>query len=123
MRRFLDFWAAMYRNSRALGMAVAIWLAVAVMWGMKCQANRDPVLENVSEKGAVVEYLGGPTADSGNKLRQMVIMLADSTRITLVIMPPLPAVGDRIPLRVEKFKSGKKSYVFDLQEWRISGPG
>ena len=126
MRWFLDLWAVVYRNTRALTAAVVIWAAVAFMWGLKCQQARDPIVEVYDEKGLVVQLLGSdpvPGEDTGLKLRPVQIMLADSTLIELVISTPLPKVGDRIPLRVEKYQSGKKGYSFDSQKWRISGPG
>lgn len=125
MKRLLDFWATIYRNTRAISAAVAIWLMVVIMWGVKCQADRDPVLESGLETGQVVEILGGNTSSdsgSGLKLRQAVIMLADSTLIQLVLTPPLPRVGDGVPLRVERYRSGKKAYSFDAREWALTGP-
>ena len=125
MRQLLDFWATIYRNARALGAALAIWACVAVAWGMKCQAERDPRLGCYQETGTVIEILGSTSSGSVGtelKMRQSTIMLADSTLIELVLSTPLPAVGDRIPLRMEKYQSGKRVYTFDLQEWKMTGP-
>ena len=125
MFRLLNFWATIYRNTRALSVAIVMWAAVALMWGLKCQSDRDPMLGMIQETGTVIEHLGNepaPGTQTGLKLRQSVIMLADSTLIDLVLQTPLPAVGDRIPLRVEEYRSGKKVYTFDLQQWQISGP-
>lgn len=125
MRWLLDYWATIFRNTRALGTAVVIWGAVFLMWGLKCQRERDPMLGVFQETGTVTEILGSDSSDatdSGLKMRQATIMLADSTLINLVLSTPLPAVGDRIPLRMEKYRSGKRAYTFDLQEWKISGP-
>lgn len=125
MRWLLDYWATIFRNTRALGAAVAIWACVFLMWGLKCQADRDPMQERSRETGTVIEILGSDSSaspDSKLKMRQSTIMLADSTFIELVLSTPLPAVGDRVPLLVEKYRSGKRVYSFDLQEWKISGP-
>ena len=122
---FLNMWATVYRNTRALMAAVVIWAAVALMWGLKCQQERDPIVGVGEEKGTVVRLLGSDPAQENNpglKMRPVQIMLADSTMIELVISTPLPAVGDRVPLRFEKFESGKRSYYFNLQKWQISGP-
>ena len=125
MRRFLDMWARIYRNTRALSAAVMIWAAVFIMWGFKCQADRDPVVDRVLERGQVMEVLGNPDTAGSNdfKMRPVRIMLADSTEIQLVVPTPLPRVGDRVPLRVEVFRSGKRGYTFDTQEWLLNGPG
>ena len=125
MGRLLDLWATGHRNGRALGGAVIVWALLGLILILKCQANRDPLLDVVSARGTVVEILGSDAAApsaSGMQLRQAVIMLADSTLIQLVLTPPLPAVGDGVPLVVEQFRSGKKSYSFDQGEWAVSGP-
>jgi hypothetical protein len=124
MRWFLDLWATVYRNTRAMTAAVLIWAAVFIMWGIKCQQDGDPLTGVVEETGVVLEVLGKPPAEAESdlRLRPVVIMLADSTEIQLVVSTPLPEVGDRIPLRVECFQSGKKAYTFDAQKWRITGP-
>lgn len=122
----LNMWARIYRNTRALLAAVVIWVAVGMMWSFKCQQERDPVVGVAEEKGMVVRVLGTDPSldrDPGLKMRPVVVMLADSTEIELILATPLPAVGDRVPLRVQQFESGKKSYSFDLQKWQISGPG
>jgi hypothetical protein len=126
MRGLLDLWATVYRNTRALSAAVLIWAAVFVAWGMKCQMARDPMVEVVQERGQVMEVQGEKTTVGGESdfgMRPLVIMLADSTTIQLLVPAPLPQEGDMIPLRVEVFQSGKKSYSFDTQEWIFSGPG
>ncbi len=126
MRGLFDLWATIFRNTRALSAAVMIWAAVFIAWGMKCQMARDPVVDVLQERGLVVEVLGEkPTAtgESDFGMRPLVIMLADSTTIQLVVPAPLPLEGDMVPLRVEVFQSGKKSYSFDTQEWIFSGAG
>lgn len=134
MGGLLDFWATVYRNSRAIGAAVAIWLAVAVMWGMKCQNERDPMLSRGEAAGTVVEVLGRGTDESGAQedrasegadfgMRPMVIQLADSTRLEMVVSSPYPSLGDRVPLQVENYESGKMIYYFDVQRWQMSGSG
>nr|MEE4266556.1 hypothetical protein [Candidatus Krumholzibacteria bacterium] len=126
MRGLLDLWATIFRNTRALSAAVLIWAAVFIAWGMKCQRDRDPMLEVTQERGRVVEVLGEKPAAPGESdfgMRPLVIMLADSTTIQLLVPAPLPHEGDMVPLRVEVFQSGKKSYSFDTQEWIFSGAG
>ena len=126
MSWFLNMWARVYRNTRALSAAVVIWAAVFIMWGARCRQERDPVVDRVGEKGTVVEVLGRDPADAGSedfKMRPVVIMLADSTEIQLVVPSPLPRAGDRVPLRVEVYRSGKRGYTFDTQEWLLNGPG
>lgn len=125
MRKLLDYWATVIRNTRAIGAAVVVWLMVALMWGLKCQADRDPVVASGQERATVIEVLGGDPggdSESGLKLRQAVVMLADSTFIQIILSPPLPEVGDGIPLRCEKYRSGKRAYTFDAREWALTGP-
>jgi hypothetical protein len=123
VRRLLDLWARVHRNARAISAAVLIWAAVFFMWSVKCHAERDPVVDRVQERGMVLEVLGtDPVADGGLQLRPVVIQLADSTQIQLVVPTPLPKAGDRVPLRVEVHRSGKRTYSFDAQEWLITGP-
>ena len=126
MGRFLNLIALSIRNGRAMGYGLAIWVAVAVMWGLKCRNDRDPLQEVVRERGTLVRYLNeaNPHGDrDGLTMRQAVIKLADGTSIELLIMPPWPPAGAGVPLRVELYRSGKRSYSFDRQEWLISGSG
>ena len=50
------------------------------------------------------------------------VQLADGTEIELGLVPPMPKVGDKIPILVERYEDGKTHYRIDRQEWQMSGP-
>ena len=46
----------------------------------------------------------------------------DSTTIELLLAPPIPKVGDRVPLNVEYYDDGKTYYSIDRVEWQTQDP-
>jgi len=114
-------WAVMHRNARAIGAALALLIAIVAMQLLRC----DPVvsLEHVSGLVLQVEAEGlHPFGDGAPQSRVLVVM-PDSAKVRVMLPPPVPKVGDSIPLVVEHYKKGNPLYSLDHQKWRMHGPG
>lgn len=53
---------------------------------------------------------------------RVLVMTPDSVEIRMLLPPPVPDVGDGIPLVVEVHRRSSEDYSLDGQAWRIEGP-
>jgi hypothetical protein len=115
-----DSWAGMYRNTRAMGAAVAMLIAIVTMQVLRC----DPMVsrENVSGVVLLVEVEGLQPYGDGEPQSRVVVITSDSVKVRLLLPPPVPVAGDAIPLLAEHFKKGDTLYSLDRQKWRMDGP-
>jgi hypothetical protein len=58
----------------------------------------------------------------GAPLARVLVATPDSLDVRLLLPPPVPRVGDFIPLTVERYKKGNVDYMLDLARWREEGP-
>ncbi len=116
-----SYWATYFRNARALGAAVSIFIAIGAMSLLRC----NPMIDKVNTSGVVtaIEAEGLHPFNDGEAQSRVLIMTADSTKVRLLLPPPIPAVGSVIPIVVEKYKKGDSRYYLDLLKWRMDGPG
>ncbi len=127
MGNFWDNWATRHRNWRAVCTAVAFlltlsWAAIEIRSSKLVETTNDTatVLEIRKHNAASTvpgrgEY--GATAMYTGKLE-----LSDGSTVELLLFPPLPEVGDRMPMIAEHYSDGKIYYSIDHQEWRTNGP-
>ena len=128
MAKIWDSWARAHRNARGLAVALAIWLALAALWIMRCQANKDPFQHREDLYFRLVDLQPETAGDAEPLAWRATLLLPDSSTVYLPIprpaqgLHPMPAVGDRIPVWVEVYESGKRIYGFDQERWRTRGP-
>ncbi len=117
----LNSWATSYRNLRALSAAAMLLVAIVTMSLQRC----NPMVGKVQVTGIVltVEADGLQPHGSGGLQSRVVVSTPDSLKVRMFMPPPVPAVGDAIPLFEEQYENGDKLYYLDLQRWRIQGPG
>jgi hypothetical protein len=118
--RLGDLIASGHRTAQAIAAALAMALVVVVLLVMKCQNAADPFLGTDQEYGTlvkVVEQIGEPAMKGQDERRGYlgVVLLTDSTQVEVLLPKPPPQVGDRVPLRCERYASGKRIYSFDRQ--------
>ncbi|MCP4293572.1 MAG: hypothetical protein GY780_17230 [bacterium] len=117
---FLNQLAINYRNSRAILMAVMLFAAIGAMQWLRCNpmVGREPISARVlSIEAEQIQPHG-----TGGMQCRVVVITADSVKVELLLPQPVPQVGDNIPLMVEEYKSGDKSYYLDFQKWMMDGP-
>ena len=115
-----NLWASSYRNMRAMGAAAALLVAIVAMLLLRCNPmiGREPVTGTVVK----VEADGLQPHGSGGKQSRVVVSTPDSVQVRLFLPPPVPEVGDVIPLIEEQYENGDKLYYLDYQMWRMDGP-
>ena len=115
-----NYWPKHYRNTRAMGAAVAMFMAIIAMSLLRC----NPMVGRESTPGLVltIEAEGLAPFDNGMVMSRVVVAVADSTEIRLFLPPPVPRVGDFIPLTAEHYKKGNIIYFLDRERWLIDGP-
>ncbi len=116
----LDSWARNYRNARGLSVAIAFLGATLFLASLRCNPMvlRETVLGRVLE----IEAEGLHPLESSEPRSRVLVITPDSTIIRLLLPPPVPRIGDVIPLTAEHHKKGDIDYFLDLQKWRIDGP-
>ncbi len=112
--------ANMYRNMRALSVAVALFAAIIVMQVARCNPmeSRDDIMAAV----LAVEAEGLQPAGQGERQSRVLVITPDSLKVRLLLPPPVPGVGDLIPLVAEHYKKGDTLFFLDQQKWRMNGP-
>ncbi len=128
MSRFWDRWATSYRNTRAV--LAAVFLSPILVWLLVTdqQLSTNALLVTEHEIAIVTKVTRVDTGGLHSKLGagvdvyQGYAALADGTEIELDLVPPMPKVGDRIPILVERYEDGRTDYRIDRQEWQTSGP-
>jgi len=116
-----DSWAGIYRNTRAIGAAVAMLVAIVTMQLLRCDlmVERDVVSAVVVE----VEAEGLQPFGKGEVQSRVLVSTPDSLKVRLLLPPPVPMVGNLIPLVAEHYKKGDIRYFLDHRKWRMEGPG
>ena len=115
-----NFWALHHRNARALGAAVALLIALISMSFLRC----NPMVGREDVSGVVIEIeaVDLRPLGEGEAQARVRVVVADSVEVRLFLPPPVPQVGDVIPLIVEYYKKGDSLYSLDRPKWRIDGP-
>ena len=113
-------WPTYYRNTRAMGAALAMLVAILSMLSLRC----NPMVGRESAVGLVleVEAEGLHPYGGGEPMARILLAVADSAEIRIFLPPPVPLPGDFIPLTVEFYKKGDSMYYLDQEKWRIEGP-
>lgn len=127
MSRFWDAWATSHRNWRAIYTAAG-FLFILLWAGIEIRSSR--LVDSTKETAIVLEIRTHSTASSfagreepgGPAMCTGRLMLADSTTVELMLFSPLPDVGDRMPVIVERYNNGKTYYSVDHQDWQMNGP-
>ena len=128
MSRFWDRWATSYRNTRAV--LAVVFLSPILIWVLATdqQLGTNRLLAVEHEKAIVTRIDQLDTSELHSKLGSDVIIyqgyveLTDGSEIELGLIPPIPKVGDGVPILVEHYEDGKTYYRIDRQEWQMSGP-
>ncbi len=115
-----NLWAASYRNMRAMGAVAALLVAIVAMLWLRCNpmVGRQPVTGTV----ITVEADGLQPHGTGGRQSRVVVSTPDSVQVRLFLPPPVPAVGDVIPLIEEQYENGDKLYYLDIRRWKMDGP-
>ncbi len=115
-----NYWPTHYRNARAMGAALAMLVAILSMLSLRC----NPMVGRESVVGLVlvIEAEGLHSPNGGVARSRVVLAVADSTEITVFLPPPVPRVGDFVPLTAEIYKKGNIAYYLDAEKWLIEGP-
>jgi len=113
-------WATNYRNARAMGTAAVLLIAILSMSYLRC----NPMINRVPVTGTVlaVEADGLQPHGAGGLQSRVVVATPDSLKVRLFLPPPVPEVGDDIPLIEEQYENGDNVYYLDIQRWKIEGP-
>lgn len=112
-------WAASYRNARSLAMAGIMLAAIISMLSLRCNplVGREDVLGLV----LTVEAEGLHPLGAAEAQTRVVVATPDSVEVRVFLPPPVPRVGDFVPLVVERYKKGDTSYFVDQTRWRLEG--
>ncbi len=129
MSNFWDNWATAYRNWRAIIGAIVL-LGVFIWALMLKQEFLSRKLLSIRHEEAVVKRVVKldlnkvPSrfgSSEGVTLYKGVLELPDGTELKLTLVPPIPKVGDRVPLIVEHYDDGSRFYTIDREKWQIEG--
>jgi len=103
-----------------MGAAAALLVAIVAMMFLRCNpmVGREPVTGTV----VTVEADGLQPHGSGGMQSRVVVSTPDSVKVRLFLPPPVPEVGDVIPLIEEQYENGDKLYYLDIQRWNMDGP-
>jgi len=117
----LNSWAINHRNARGMAAALALLVAILAMSYLRC----NPMINRIPVTGTVVtvEADGLQPHGAGGLQSRVVVSAPDSVKVRLFLPPPVPVVGDMIPLIEEQYENGDKLYYLDIQRWKIEGPG
>ena len=115
-----DLWAKSYRNTRAMGAAAVLLVAILSMLSLRCNplTARDDVLGLVLE----VEATGLHPLGASEVHSRVLVATPDSSEVRIFLPPPVPRPGDFIPLVAERYKKGNVEYFLHQDKWRIEGP-
>ena len=128
MGGILDQWATSYRNWRAIFMLVGVGICLVAALVLTRGRGVDDRVEYGLTSGVVTSVKSGSAGHSGSRepltMHMATIELQDGDSIELNIgFPPVPQVGDTVPLTFEVFDDGAKYYYVDVMEWQLqTGP-
>ena len=109
----------LFRNARAWMMAFVLF--GALLWTL--WATHDRRIEYKELSGELIEIVAAGNKDDpifyNGKVR-----LEDGSvvGITMSVRPPVPKVGDKVPVIFERYEGGKIMYGFNNTQW-LSGGG
>lgn len=123
MSKFWDRWATTHRNWEAIFSAVGVLLILA--WAV-VQLWSAEIVRITFETAVVREVKSFTTAgadagrgDGGGMSVQVGrLELNDGRTIEILLVPPIPRTGDRVPLKVEHYDDGSRSYSIDRTRWQ-----
>lgn len=100
--------------------AVVILLAIGSLLSLRCNpmVGRDQILGLVLE----IEAEGLAAVGGGPPQARVMVAVVDTTRVSILLPPPVPRAGDFIPLIAESYRKGDVQYFLDLERWQIEGP-
>lgn len=113
-------WAVMHRNTRAMGAALALLVAIVSMQLVRC--NPMETRANISAVVVLMEAEGLQPFGNGEPQSRVLVSTPDSVKVRLMLPPPVPMVGDVIPMVAERYKKGDTLYFLDHQKWLMEGP-
>ncbi len=126
MSNFWDRWATHYRNWRAIFAAVGFLSILA--WG-SYEMQSAELVDTYAETAVVLEVkkynLSMGTSAEGTGSRDTIyrgrLLLSDSTIVEMMLVPPIPRVGDRLPINIERYDDGSLYYSIDVVKWQTEG--
>ena len=127
MAGFWDTWATRHRNWRAASTAVVfllilLWAAVEIRSGKLVETSSDTATVLDVRKHSTASSYAGRGEYGEATVYTGKLLLSDGTTVELLLFSPLPKVGDKMPMIVERYSDGKKYYSIDRQEWQVNGP-
>jgi|GEM_PF-2466686 hypothetical protein len=130
MSNFWDNWATTHRNWKVI--ISVIGLLGIFIWALilKYESSSKKLLSIKHEKAVVkkIEKLDLSKVPSrfgtneGAILYRGILELPDGTEIRVVLVPPIPQIGDRVPLLVENYDDGTTFYEIDRERWQTGEP-
>lgn len=128
MGNFRDNWVTRHRNWRAVFVG-AVFLS-ALAWGSYRLGSVGELVEKYEDTAVVLEVepyhlmLGGTAGGTGSRdtLYRGCVQLSDSATVEMALVPPIPAVGDQLPVIVERYDDGSYYYSIDVVKWQTEGP-
>ncbi|MFH1846295.1 MAG: hypothetical protein ABH869_01925 [Candidatus Omnitrophota bacterium] len=107
INKFWDNYALIHRNWRALLALLLIFIPL-LFYALTKEAK----LISTRHETAIVQTVKELRIGK-DKFYHGYLKLSDGTEIKLSLPPPLPKPGDTVPIIVEYFDNGKKSYSLD----------
>ncbi len=122
MGNFWDDWATAHRNWRAI--SILVMLLALVLWALvsKHDMSRKPLYVEHEEafvrEVRKVDLRGGTRSGGGSGLLFYVVRLElpDGSTFEAGIRPPVPRVGESVPVIVEHYDDDEKHYRIDRRE-------
>jgi hypothetical protein len=103
---------------------VALAVVVAVVPGVLLTRGQGAPKGSPEALGLCLEVKAENVArdKDGAPLARVLVATPDSTDIEVLLPPPVPRVGDFIPLQAERHRKGPADYRLDLARWTANGP-
>ena len=115
-------WARSYRNARGIAAAFVMLVAILSMLSLRC----NPLTDRAEVLGLVleIEAEGLTPMGDGQVMSRVVLGVEgpDTARVRILRPPPVPRVGDFVPLVAESFKKGNVDYFLHRERWLVEGP-
>lgn len=115
-------WARSHRNARGIGAAVVMLVAILSMLSLRC--NPLTARDDVTGLVLAVEATGLTPFGDGQVMSRVLLAVdePDTGRVRIFLPPPVPRVGDFVPLVAEIYKKGDVDYLLDHERWLVEGP-
>lgn len=108
----LSGYARWYR-ARGIALGFLFLIFIAAMGLLEIAERRDPVIGHESTSGRVLRTVHSP--ESPNVWTT--ILAANGDTLSFFVREPGARPGDRVPLRVDVHRSGKRLCTFDREAW------